>query len=702
MNVPEHRIAVVGAGPLGTYAMAQLAAVLSEAEPAVPVRVSVFERSGRFGAGAVHSDEQARTSYLNRSVGQIGFAADESSGPGTALLPRELRPTFHQWCRRRYAETGDPVFDVRPDDVPRRYVHGLALRDMFDRYVRHLRNVPGVTVDLHPVDVLDVTPHGSDAYVIRCGGSVSVVADRILFVTGHQVDRVNPSPGVASPRVAYPYPLDDRLSERVAPPGRPLAVSGLGLTAVDVILHLTEGRGGRFVAEKPGLTAPLRYLRSGREPSVVIGFSPSGVPVTGRPVNDKINGWGPEHRGRFLTVEAVRRLRAAVAAGRRAALDFDRHLMPLVALETAYVYHATLLGPEFAECLATAVTPLVDRYLSGTGPWGVAGVAHLLGPVDRCFQAAVDLLDGRPPCGPCVLPSRAVLTAAFHRVVHDGLGRVPPSADGSSPWRHSARLADHRFDHQALLDPLRAAPSSGTGWHEQVLRFLRRDIRDSAQGNVRNPVKAACDGVWRDLRVVFNAVADRGGLRPAAHQEFLRRHMRYYNRLSNGAGLEPMRKILALAECGVLDLSTGPEPVVSGVHDGWRITGGRTGTALHADLLVDAWIPPFDPDNDPLPLYRNLLRSGLVRQWCDVGDGTEERYVPGALDLDPGFHPVRADGTVDPRLTFLGAPAEGLEHFQLTAARPYADSAVLANAARWATEAVAPAVDRDAYPAGVA
>lgn len=664
--VTEHHLVIVGGGPMCTYAMAQLAAVLPEREPGIPVRITVFERGGRHGAGQVHSDTQARTSYLNRVAGQIAFAADESQEPAVPLLPRTLRPTFLEWCRERHARTQDPHARLGPADVPRRYLHGLALRDMFQQYTARLAAVPGVSVELRTAEVTDVSraPEGTGRFAVRTrpGPAAGIPADQVLFVTGHAWNR--PAPGSAEDTLAgharrhpgtrhvgRPYPLHEQLDETAVPPGERVIVRGLGLTALDVFLHLTEGRGGRFVPVPEAGPHGLRYLPGGREPSLIVGVSPSGVPVHGRARNDKALRPGLEHRGVFFTRQAVRRLRRSVGVPRERhlpgetgetpppCLDFDRHLFPLVVLEMAWVHHLTALGGGAAAALRARVTPHYECFLDGHGPWGEEGA-------DRLTEA---------------MCARA--------------GRTLPRP----------------FDWRAILEPLPARSARpGERWHGRVVAHLRQDLADCLEGNVSNPVKAACDGVWRDLRAVFSEAVDHGGLSADSHRRFAGHHLRLYNRLSNGAGVEPMRKLLALADAGLLDLSTGPEPEVTPEEGraGFRVTGRRTGVTHRAPAVVEARVHPFDPWLDVSPLYRNMLRNGLVRQWRNPGAAGGSDYVPGALDLTPDLHPVLPGGGTEPRLTFMGGPAEGLRVFQLSAARPHADSYLLNIAARWAEQAV--------------
>jgi hypothetical protein len=160
--------------------------------------------------------------------------------------------------------------------------------------------------------------------------------------------------------------------------------------------------------------------------------------------------------------------------------------------------------------------------------------------------------------------------------------------------------------------------------------------------------------------------------------------------MSNGTGVVPMRKVLALIEAGLLDVSIGPRPVVEPVpgRPAYLVRGTVVAARREVEVVVEGRAHAFDPERDTSPLYPNLLRRGLVRRWRNPGCGRTEDFLPGALDLTRDFHPVGARGSVEHRLTVLGAPAEGLAFFQLTAARPRSNSAVLNTVARWANEVV--------------
>jgi len=107
------------------------------------------------------------------------------------------------------------------------------------------------------------------------------------------------------------------------------------------------------------------------------------------------------------------------------------------------------------------------------------------------------------------------------------------------------------------------------------------------------------------------------------------------------------------------------------------------------DVVMQGRTDPFNAQLDVCELYPNMLKRGLITRWRNAGSDSADDFVPGALDLSRAFHPVQSDGTIDSRITILGAPAEGIAYFQLSAARPRSNSSILNNVARWANEFVA-------------
>lgn len=665
------RIAIVGAGPMGTYALERLAAHLPRRARSLPVKVLVFERGGEFGGGSTHGQSQASTSYLNRVASQLSFAADESISDAGVLLEKAMRPTFYEWVRERFVATGDPRFDLLPTDVPQRYLHGMALRAAFDRYVQVLRDCRLTDIELIHAEVVDLESVGDSAYRLTSqAGDTKATheADFVLLATGHSRNAAAPGSKAHTLRsyaigsaghaayVDYPYPLQQKLDETVLPPGSPMVLMGMGLTAIDTLMHLTEGRGGQFVPRDGHAHANgIRYVPSGREPRIVVA-SPSGMFTSCRPHNEKaLDGSGAththlEHKGQFLTEATIRSQRdrwgriASLPHGEVRQLDFERHIFPIIVLEMAYAYYKSLLGLAFAEDFKRQSLPAFANFLLNGGAAQVGATVEML----LCAgQAAFDRLD----------------------VI--------------------AEVRQQKFAWRRLFWPLDDSDAeTPERWAAGMLRYLKQDLAQAMQGNLSNPAKAACDGVWRDLRSLLSMVLDFGGLTAASQRQFVASYFRLYTRMSNGTGAEPMSKLLALVEQGIIDVSVGPDADVQPdpASGGFVVHGGRTGACIHVTTAVEGRGHSFDAQLDESPLYRNMMRRGIVRLWRNPGGQGEADFMPGALDVCSSLHPLGAKGQAQPRLTIFGAPIEGLLYFQLSAARPASNSSILRHPARWAKD----------------
>ena len=122
-----------------------------------------------------------------------------------------------------------------------------------------------------------------------------------------------------------------RHTSTAIPADSTVAVAGMGLVAVDVVIALTVGRGGKFVENGSG----LRYRPSGREPLVQM-FSRSGLPFTAKSVTgvDRSDVYKPM----ICTPEALDALSGRIerppATGRRAqraaAAPVRRDVRPLL------------------------------------------------------------------------------------------------------------------------------------------------------------------------------------------------------------------------------------------------------------------------------------------------------------------------------------------------------------------------------------
>lgn len=107
-----------------------------------------------------------------------------------------------------------------------------------------------------------------------------------------------------------------------------VAISGFGLTAMDVLASLTQGRGGRFAQINGG----LEYVASGAEPRITM-YSRTGLPYRARPLGDTGNF---NHAASTELENALSRL-LAQSRDECGELQVRRDLWPLVVKELARV-----------------------------------------------------------------------------------------------------------------------------------------------------------------------------------------------------------------------------------------------------------------------------------------------------------------------------------------------------------------------------
>lgn len=680
------------------YALERLAAHListsaGSAESDFVLDIDIFDRSGEFGCGEVNSATQSSVSRLNRVAAQLSFAADETCRSAGPLLPETYPRTFLEWLRARQHDGGGARYALGPADIPPRSLHGEGLIAAFQRHLGLLR-AHGCNVTLLAAEVVDVLDEGVGSIQMASrdasGPCEPRPADHVLFVTGNADSFVAPLARACERHSSLglrPYPLATQLDLESAPPGQTVGVAGFGLTAIDVILHLTAGRGGRFVPREDGAFR-YRYEPSGREPGVIVPFSPSGCLPRCRPRNEKLADATLSYRARYFSADSLQRLRAS--RGRRCArrdgssiaqLDFDGDVLPLVILEFALAYYATLLGPRFAEEAALAARPRWRRFVDGPGLEAHDAMDWLLEPIQTCFDRVEASLRTRG-----VAQAAAAGDAAARAFLHASATSSNAVASGSDPDPERS-LAEFRFRPRDFLPPEEpTAAIEAAQWRARWMTTVRSDLLQGQQGNLANPFKAACDGVLRDLRSVFCRMLENGGLTPSSHRRFLDGFFRTYQRLSNGAGIESTAHVLALVEAGWVDVSIGPQPEIRREAGVTRVRGRWTGVERSLDVVIDGHLRPFDIRASPRPLYRNLMRRGIARPWVNAAGEAREDFIPGGLDVSERFHPIRADGREDPRMTFFGAPADGARFFQSTAARPGCDSAIFNDLGRWARE----------------
>ena len=321
------RIAIIGLGPKGLYALERLVVEMTKL-PATPLmELHLFERSGRFGSGTVYNPDQPGYLIMNYPNHKIDVRYGTEHSSTIPDLKNLLVWSISNGCREALSEN---AFS------PRRTV-GKYLASSFK-----------TVVDAAPDNLQIYCHHATVTGILETDGALGIgstdhdgkrdeiLVDRVMLTSGHcswkgkLETEHDPSGDNPSPDVPFVYPLQKKLA-RIRPTDN-VAIKGLGLTFIDTVLALTEGRGGRFERAN---SKKLIYLPSNREPVGILGFSRSGLPMVPRSGEEGKDDYRPRYFDYGTLMDGI-------AAGKRP--NFIEHVLPLLVRETTYRYYKTLFA----------------------------------------------------------------------------------------------------------------------------------------------------------------------------------------------------------------------------------------------------------------------------------------------------------------------------------------------------------------------
>ncbi|MEV7280310.1 FAD/NAD(P)-binding protein [Streptomyces sp. NPDC093111] len=502
MNRPDtarRSLVVVGAGPRGTGFLERLAANLPELYGDHPLDLHLVDPHPA-GGGRIWRTSQSPLLWMNSQAEDVTMFTDETV---TIDGPVRPGPTLAEW-----AGLDGRSFPSRPQQ-------GAYLRWFYERARAALP--PSVTVHEHPTTALRVTgPRDGRQRVWLDGHAVPLTADLVVLALGHldahpDADQRALTDFAARHGLVHLPPdftADTDLSALAA--GAPVLVRGFGLAFIDLMVLLTEGRGGTY--EEHG--DRLVYRPSGREPVLHVG-SRRGVPYHSK-IGYELDGEHPP-LPRFFGPAEVDALLA-----RTGPLDFRRDVWPLVEKELGWAHYHRLFAahpertgvawtdfeekytaaaprsPELDALVAAAVPDPADRLDLDALDHPLAGVTHRTGDAlqDGLRRYIAADLDRRHD--PAHSPDLAVFGAVLS--VYGQLLRLGDLGDPSNWW--------HGFFSYLASGPpgprlRRLLALSDAG----LVRFLGADVTvetDEERGVFRAS-SASVPGEWTEARALVEA-----------------------------------------------------------------------------------------------------------------------------------------------------------------------------------------------------
>ncbi|MCT4357329.1 FAD/NAD(P)-binding protein [Streptomyces sp. Je 1-79] len=490
-DAPARRsLVIVGAGPRGTGVLERIAANAPELHDGSGLDIHLVDPYPP-GGGRIWRHDQSPLLWMNSQARDVTMFTDETVEIAGPALPG---PTVHEWAG------GDGQAFVS------RRTHSGYLRWVYEKAVAAMPR--DVAVHHHPHRALRVAGAPADRQTVWLEGvGTPLTADLVILTQGHldaELDDEQAALAAYAERhglVHLPpdFTADSDLS-RLAP-GAPVLVRGFGLAFVDLMVLLTEGRGGRYENGE--------YVPSGREPVLYVG-SRRGVPY-----HAKI-GYPPEGERpplpRHLGPDEIDGLLA-----RPGGFDFRRDVWPLVGKELGFAHYHRLFTahPErtripwadfdsaYAACPPGA--PELDALVAAAVP----------DPADRLDLAALDRpLTGVRHTDPEALqehlrghitadlarrgdPARSPDLAVFHALI-SVYGQLARLGDIGAWWHGFFSFLASGPPAPRLRNLL---PLSRAG----VVRFLGADLRVTAVGGKFRAQSSTLPGHVTEARALVEA-----------------------------------------------------------------------------------------------------------------------------------------------------------------------------------------------------
>ena len=370
-------VVIVGAGPRGTGLIERIAANAPELYTGSGLDVHLVDPH-RPGSGRIWRQAQSPLLWMNSHAEDVTMFTDE-----TVEMAGPVRegPTLHEWA----GIDGTAFADRQLQGAYLRWVHEQAVAAL----------PPDVRVHHHPRRALRVSgPREGRQQVWLEGRPRPLLADLVVLALGHLDAELDEQ---QSRLAAYArehglvhlppdFTADSDLSALA--PGEPVLVRGFGLAFVDLMVLLTEGRGGRYEGDT--------YVPSGREPVLYVG-SRRGVPYHSK-IGYDWTGERPPLPRYFGPAEVdalLARAEGFGGAGAGAGLG-RRDVWPLVEKELGFAHYHRLFTVH-PERTTLSWSAFEEKYAAVGDPAGRAALvaSAVPDPADRLDLTALDRpLDG--------------------------------------------------------------------------------------------------------------------------------------------------------------------------------------------------------------------------------------------------------------------------------------------------------------------
>jgi len=543
-------IGIIGMGPKGLYGFERLLANLHAIE-CETIHIHLFNISKLFGSGWIYDPSQPDFLKMNYPNKFISLKPHNN--------PPEICPikSFSEWqADKNQTAIEDENFNIAARAEVGKYLFHYFKKLCFCssnnlKIHKHVTEVKSIVKfeDLYLLQTLD--PHFKSPHF-----------SSLLITTGHSpsiTSKIN-SGKDKKDTIPFIYPVNSKLKS--IKPNSVVACKGLGLTAIDAILALTEGRGGTFYTDNKG---KMSFHTSGKEPLKIYPFSISGNPIIPRNYSQTVS------QQSFYFKKFVENNTSSSKL-----LDFETDLLPIIKQDMIGEYYFQTFK-KYGESLN-----LKQRFTN------VA--SHI---------------------------------ANFH-LKHPTVQEFKPSD-----------LLYPDFDSNFLNLQLQVY---WKGWLNEI--------------QTSNNSLVAAATVWKNISDDFNILYSNNRLTSSSKATFLNHYFSLFNRISYGPPMSNIKKMLAIAEQGILDFSFAKNPQIEESGKISKLTRNEKSEIFH--VMIDARIPRGYNKNDSVLFTKNQAKSIFT-----FNRTTSKYNYANTLICNSNGNPIDTYGNTDINITLYGTPTEG-------------------------------------------
>jgi len=286
--IKKIKLAIVGIGPRGLYALENLMPKLDLKLADNQLQLLLFEETGNFGNGQVYDLNQVSTNWINISERILFLNKRPAIHFGEISIPSF--PSYHKWSNKNFKT----LSEHEPDTYPPRAKVGEYLKQRFDTLIHPL--LQNQVASLYQERVEDVTILDDKKISIKTNSNVYEPIDEVLLTIGHQPTDTSKQllkwenyfkENKEIRLFQEPYPIKAFLNCEALNAKSTIGIRGFGLAMIDVVRGIAAKFGNFKIIDE--ITQACQYYPSHEISTSFVPFSLDGLSSVPKPLNAQID-----------------------------------------------------------------------------------------------------------------------------------------------------------------------------------------------------------------------------------------------------------------------------------------------------------------------------------------------------------------------------------------------------------------------------